>query len=51
MAHHKKQEIILSSKEDQKTFFDALTNPPKPNNALKMALADYKKSFRKLIQL
>ena len=45
MGHHKKQDIILLSNEDQKTFFDALTNPPKPNNALKKALADYKKVF------
>lgn len=35
---HKK---ILASKEDRRIFFDALMNPPKPNQALKKAFKRY----------
>jgi len=36
-----KQNIIISSKEDQETFFNALINPPEPNEALREALARF----------
>ncbi len=36
---------ILASKRDQEIFFDALMNPPKPNEALKKAMKQYKKDF------
>jgi len=38
----KKHNSILSSKKDAKIFFDALMNPPKPNEALKKAVKRYK---------
>jgi len=37
--HH----TILASERDRKIFFDALTNPPKPNDSLKAAAKRYKK--------
>ena len=36
---------ILASKKDQEVFFNALQNPPEPNEALKEALKEYKKLF------
>jgi uncharacterized protein (DUF1778 family) len=37
-----KHEQILQSKQDQELFFNALTNPPAPNEALLKAVSDYK---------
>ena len=42
---HKTINEILSSKKDQETFFDALMNPPLPNDALKQAAQHYKKTL------
>jgi uncharacterized protein (DUF1778 family) len=36
--------LLLTSKKDRETFFNALLNPPKPNAKLKEAAARYKKS-------
>lgn len=38
-----KHKALLVSSKDQRVFFDALTNPPKPNKALIQAAKDYKK--------
>ncbi|HEY5509841.1 MAG TPA: DUF1778 domain-containing protein [Prolixibacteraceae bacterium] len=38
-----KSETILSSQRDNEVFFDALVNPPEPNNALRSAVSQYKK--------
>lgn len=35
-------ERILSSRQDQEIFFNALMNPPAPNKALKGAIASFK---------
>lgn len=37
-----KHNAILSSKEDQQIFFDAITNPQPPNERLKKAARRYK---------
>lgn len=34
-------EQILSSKKDSELFFDAITNPPKPNKELTKAVKEY----------
>jgi uncharacterized protein (DUF1778 family) len=39
----KKSETILSSQRDNEVFFNALINPPEPNNALRSAVSQYKK--------
>lgn len=36
---------ILASRKDKKVFFEALMNPPKPNQALKKAFTKYKNAF------
>ena len=36
---------ILASEKDKKVFFEALMNPPKPNQALKRAFTRYKKAL------
>lgn len=36
-------EQILASKRDSEIFYDAITNPPKPNKELKQAVKEYKK--------
>jgi uncharacterized protein (DUF1778 family) len=36
-------ETLVLSERDHKAFFDALTNPPKPNARLKRALAEHKR--------
>lgn len=36
-------EQILASKRDREIFFDAITNPSKPNKELKKAAKEYKK--------
>lgn len=38
---------ILASKEDQEIFFQALLNPPKPNEKLKIAARQYKQAIKK----
>lgn len=35
---------LLASKKDRETFFNALLNPPKPNDKLKAAAKRYKQS-------
>jgi uncharacterized protein (DUF1778 family) len=40
---HKK---ILASQKDNRIFFDALMNPPKPNLALKKAFKKYNEALR-----
>lgn len=37
--------IVKLSLDQQETFFNALANPEKPNNALKTANSFYKKTF------
>ena len=37
----KEKEQIIASEKDSEIFFDAVTNPNKPNKALKDALKDY----------
>jgi uncharacterized protein (DUF1778 family) len=37
---------ILASEKDRKIFFDALINPPKPNDSLKTAAKRYKKAVK-----
>lgn len=37
---------ILASERDRKIFFDALINPPKPNDSLKAAAKRYKKATK-----
>lgn len=37
----KENEDILASKRDKEIFFNEITNPQKPNKALKSALKDY----------
>lgn len=37
---------ILASAKDRKVFFDALTNPPKPNQALNKAFKRYNDALR-----
>ena len=41
---HKK---ILATQKDNRIFFDALMNPPQPNQALKKALKKYNEARRK----
>lgn len=38
--------IFLASKKDREIFFDAIMNPPKPNNALKKAASRYKEALQ-----
>jgi uncharacterized protein (DUF1778 family) len=37
----KEKEQVIASERDSQIFFDALTNPKKPSQTLKNALADY----------
>ncbi|MBP1617682.1 MAG: hypothetical protein H6Q14_1509 [Bacteroidetes bacterium] len=37
----KEKELIIASEKDSQIFFDAITNPQKPSETLKKALADY----------
>ncbi|MEM7513740.1 MAG: DUF1778 domain-containing protein [Bacteroidota bacterium] len=37
--------LILGSKKDQEVFFNALQNPPEPNETLKGAMKEYKELF------
>lgn len=37
----KEKETILASEKDSEVFFDAMMNPPKPNNALSAAFEEY----------
>jgi len=37
----KEKEQIIASERDSQIFFDAITNPQKPSEALKSALDDY----------
>jgi uncharacterized protein (DUF1778 family) len=41
------KEKVLASEKDKKIFFDALLNPPKPNNDLLFAKDDYRKLITK----
>jgi uncharacterized protein (DUF1778 family) len=41
IEHH---QAILTSLDDQATFFDAIINPPKPNENLKSAFKRYQQS-------
>lgn len=43
----KDHNTILASEKDREIFFEALTNPPEPNNKLKEAAAKYKKNLDK----
>ena len=38
---------ILASEKDKKVFFDALLNPPKPNQSLKKAMKRYNEMLDK----
>ena len=40
----RENEAVTLSAPDWKVFFDALTNPPAPNAALRKAFANYKKA-------
>lgn len=40
----RENETVTLSGADWKTFYDALTNPPAPNAALRKAFAKYKKA-------
>lgn len=40
-----KHNQILASKRDQEVFFNAMLNPPEPNEKLKKALTDYNETF------
>lgn len=42
-----KSETILASQKDKKIFFDALINPPEPNDALISAAREYQKMMSK----
>jgi len=42
----RENEIVTLSSPDWKMFYDALTNPPAPNAALRKAFAKYKKAAR-----
>lgn len=37
-----KERVIYLGKRDSELFFDALNNPPEPNQKLKKALANYR---------
>jgi len=37
----KEKELVIASERDSQIFFDAITNPGKPSEALKKALDDY----------
>ena len=41
--HH---ESLFASERDKEIFFDALLNPPAPNQALKSAMNDYKEEAK-----
>jgi uncharacterized protein (DUF1778 family) len=41
------RKTILASKKDREIFFNALINPPKPNDKLKAAAKLYKQAIRK----
>lgn len=43
----RKSETILTSQRDYEVFFNALMNPPEPNDNLKSAVRDYKNSISK----
>ena len=40
----RENEVVTLSGPDWKIFYEALTNPPKPNAALRKAFAKYKKA-------
>ena len=40
----RENEVVTLSRPDWKIFYDALTNPPAPNPALRKAFSKYKKS-------
>lgn len=40
----RENEVVTLSGPDWKIFYDALTNPPQPNAALRKAFAKYKKT-------
>jgi uncharacterized protein (DUF1778 family) len=40
-------ETILASQRDNEIFFDALVNPPEPNDAFRSAASQYKKQGNK----
>jgi uncharacterized protein (DUF1778 family) len=42
----KSRDSILLSNEDRDLFLQSLENPPKPNNAMKKALKDYRKKLK-----
>jgi uncharacterized protein (DUF1778 family) len=37
----KEKELVIASERDSQIFYDAITNPTKPSDSLKRALADY----------
>ena len=41
----REQEQIIASSKDSEIFFEALTNPSAPNNALLLAAQEYKTQF------
>jgi uncharacterized protein (DUF1778 family) len=43
----KEKEQIIASEKDSQIFFDAITNPQKPSNALKKAVDEYNDFFQK----
>ena len=43
----KEKEQVITSEKDAELFFDAITNPKKPNEALRQAYDDYKSYFSK----
>jgi uncharacterized protein (DUF1778 family) len=42
----KQHEKFLISEKDKEIFFNALTNPPKPNESLHKAASKYKKKIK-----
>jgi uncharacterized protein (DUF1778 family) len=42
VMEQEKINAILASKQDQEIFFEAMMNPPKPNDALIKAASNYK---------
>lgn len=45
VVEQEKVNTILASKQDQEIFFEAMMNPPKPNDALIKAASNYKNSI------
>lgn len=37
----KEKELVIASERDSQIFYNAITNPTKPSDSLKRALADY----------